>query len=178
RDHAPDHTLAAEPRHGERDVPVPGVVAADLVLVEADFGLGGLEALLDGPAGAGDADEVLVGAAGWTGAQVVGQLGILAGVELGGGEDLSADQQPAPTAWWGVVPDRERGPGPVEQPRSLGALAAGPALPGLVWSSCGGVIGPARPHPRRDGLATRHGHDVADPALLAPGAELVVLPVG
>ena len=36
-------------QHGQRDVPVPGVVAADLVLVEAGFGLGGLEAFLNRP---------------------------------------------------------------------------------------------------------------------------------
>lgn len=33
--------------HREGDVPVPGVVAADLVVVEPDLGLGGLEAVLD-----------------------------------------------------------------------------------------------------------------------------------
>jgi hypothetical protein len=33
--------------HGEGGVPVPGVVAADLVLVEAGLVLRGLEALLD-----------------------------------------------------------------------------------------------------------------------------------
>jgi len=31
---------------GQRDVPVPGVVTADLVLVQPGLGLGGLEALL------------------------------------------------------------------------------------------------------------------------------------
>lgn len=43
--------------HREGDVSVPGVVPADLVLVQADLALGGLEGLLDGPAGPGDADE-------------------------------------------------------------------------------------------------------------------------
>jgi len=41
----------------EGDVAVPGVVAADLVLVEPDLVLRGLEALLDGPSAAGDADD-------------------------------------------------------------------------------------------------------------------------
>jgi hypothetical protein len=34
-------------QHGERDMAVPGVPEADLVLVEADLVLAGLEALLD-----------------------------------------------------------------------------------------------------------------------------------
>ena len=57
-------TAGRRAQHGEGDVPVPGVVAADLVLVEADLVLGGLEAFLDRPAGAGDADQVLVGGSG------------------------------------------------------------------------------------------------------------------
>ncbi len=44
--------------HGERDVPVPADVTADLVLVQAALVLRGLETLLDRPAGAGDADEL------------------------------------------------------------------------------------------------------------------------
>jgi hypothetical protein len=47
--------------HREGDVPIPGVVATDWVVVEPDLGFGGLEALLDRPAGASYADEVLVG---------------------------------------------------------------------------------------------------------------------
>src|SRR5664279_4500611 len=39
-------------------MPVPAVVATDLVVVEADFALAGLEGLLDCPAAAGDVDEV------------------------------------------------------------------------------------------------------------------------
>ena len=44
-------------QHGEGDVSIPGVVAADLVLVEANLAFGGLESLLDGPAGTCDADQ-------------------------------------------------------------------------------------------------------------------------
>ena len=43
--------------HGEGDVAVPGVVAADLVVVEAGFVFGGLEVLLDGRAEPGGRDE-------------------------------------------------------------------------------------------------------------------------
>src|SRR4051794_7698538 len=43
--------------HREGGVAMPGVPGPDLVLVEADLALAGLEALLDAPAGSGDADE-------------------------------------------------------------------------------------------------------------------------
>jgi hypothetical protein len=38
-------------------VPVPGVIAADLVVVQAGLVLGGLEAFLDCPPGAGHPDQ-------------------------------------------------------------------------------------------------------------------------
>jgi hypothetical protein len=60
--------------HGQGGVPVPGVVAADLVVVEPGFGLGGLEAVLDRPAGSGHADQVLIGSGSGGAAQVIGQL--------------------------------------------------------------------------------------------------------
>src|SRR5664279_2125414 len=41
-------------------MPVPAVVATDLVVVEADFALAGLEGLLDCPAAAGDGHWLLV----------------------------------------------------------------------------------------------------------------------
>jgi hypothetical protein len=44
--------------HREGDVAVPAVPAADLVLVQADFSFGGLEGLLDRPAGAGDPHQL------------------------------------------------------------------------------------------------------------------------
>ena len=43
--------------HGEGDPPVPGCPAADLVLVQADQALAGLEVLLDGPAQPGCLDQ-------------------------------------------------------------------------------------------------------------------------
>lgn len=42
--------------HGQGDVPVPGVVFADLVVVEASLVLGGLEAFLDRPPDTGRGD--------------------------------------------------------------------------------------------------------------------------
>jgi hypothetical protein len=60
--------------HRECDVPVPGVVATHLVLVESDFVFGGLEAFFDGPAGSGDSDEFVVGGIGGTEAQGEGEI--------------------------------------------------------------------------------------------------------
>jgi hypothetical protein len=45
-------------QHGQRGVTVPAGPRADLVLVEADLALGGLEAGLDRPTRAGDPHEV------------------------------------------------------------------------------------------------------------------------
>jgi hypothetical protein len=50
--------------HGQGDVAIPADVAADLVLVQAALVLRGLEALLDRPAGPGDADQLGDGDAG------------------------------------------------------------------------------------------------------------------
>ena len=60
--------------HRQRDVAVPAVVAPDLVLVQADLALGGLEGLLDGPAGAGDAGQLAQRGGGPAVAQVVGAV--------------------------------------------------------------------------------------------------------
>jgi hypothetical protein len=171
---------------GEGDVPVPGVVAADLVLVETDLVLGGLKAFLDGPAGSGDANQVLVGGAGWACAQVVGQLRFDAGAGLFLGEDLAADQQPASPPGGCMVGGVERGHGPVVEPFTLGAGTGAATLPGLQGCPGDEVIGPPRPtdlgdvgvEGQRDGLVAGYRDDVADAVLLAPGAEAVVLPVG
>jgi hypothetical protein len=72
--------------HGEGDVSVPGVPEADLIVVEADLVLAGLEALLDGPADTDDGDQVVDGGAGLGVADEVG--------ELGGVAEGAADEQP------------------------------------------------------------------------------------
>jgi hypothetical protein len=70
--------------HREGDVAVPGVVAADLVLVEPDLVLRGLEALLDGASGAGDPDERLVAGAGRAAAAArLGDPEVIMGAALG-----------------------------------------------------------------------------------------------
>ena len=45
--------------YGQGDVPHPADIAADFVLVQPALVLRGLEGFLDGPAGPGDADQVL-----------------------------------------------------------------------------------------------------------------------
>ena len=77
--------------HRQGDVPVTGGVVAHLVGGQTGLLLGGGEALLDAPAAAGHRDELLEGGRGRSGADVIGQLGVLAGV----GGDAAAGQQPA-----------------------------------------------------------------------------------
>ncbi len=55
-------------------MPIPGVPAADLVVVQADLVLGGLEALLDRPADPRDADQLGQRRAGRAEADLDGQL--------------------------------------------------------------------------------------------------------
>ena len=47
-----------EGEHDERYMPVPAAPGAGLIVVQAQFGLGGLEAVLDGPAAALDLDQL------------------------------------------------------------------------------------------------------------------------
>lgn len=102
--------------HDQGDVPVPGDVLTDLVMVEPGLVLGGLEALLDAPAGSCHADQG--GQSGRAGgpAPVVGHFRGVA--------DRAAGQQPVMGA---VLAERD--PGPVVETVPLGALAAGVALP-------------------------------------------------
>ena len=62
--------------HGQGGPAVPGVPAADLVLVESGQAFGGLERFLDAPALTGDGDQ----GAQWDGSgAVAAQVGVLAG---------------------------------------------------------------------------------------------------
>src|SRR5215207_6246262 len=73
--------------HGEGDPAVPGAPAADLMLVQADQLLAGLEPLLDGPPGPGHPDQ----------GRKRGGLGRVAAVEGQlPGALVAADQQPLP----------------------------------------------------------------------------------
>lgn len=114
--------------HGEGDVAVPAGVAADLVVVQAAFLLGGLEAFLHGPAAAGDADQVVECGVCRTVGNVVG--------DLLGPADTAAGDHPVPAVF--AVPGPDLDPGPVIDAWSVGTVAAGaafPLLPGQSWGN-------------------------------------------
>lgn len=60
--------------HGEGDVAVPAGISADLVVVQAAFLLGGLEAFLDRPPAARDADQFVEGGLGRAVGDAIGDL--------------------------------------------------------------------------------------------------------
>jgi hypothetical protein len=101
-------------QHGQGDVPVPGGVEPDLIVVQSNFVLGGLEAFLDRPAGPGHPDQIRQddGSGGVT--QVERKL-----VRFG---DRAADQQRVGRAGGG----EKR---PVIPPVAFGAIPATSALP-------------------------------------------------
>ena len=99
--------------HGECDVSVPGVVEPDLVVVEPDVALPGLETFLDRPSSAGDPDEFTDGFVARVVAVVEGQLAVI---------DGSADH----VLVIGVVGVDD---GPVVNPVALRPDPAGAALP-------------------------------------------------
>jgi hypothetical protein len=68
-------------------VPIPPVVATDLIVVQPRFAFGFLEALLDRPARAGHTGQRTQRRLGWSVNQVVSSLSRVA--------DRAADQQPA-----------------------------------------------------------------------------------
>ena len=76
-------------RHGQGDVPVPGRILADLVVIETDFALGLLECLFDPPPRARDLDQGDQRGVGRGEADVVGQLPRVA--------EAAAGQQQNPT---------------------------------------------------------------------------------
>ena len=80
-------------QHGKGDVPVPGVVAADLAVVEPGLVLGCLEALFDGPPVSGYPDQFLVGRVGRGAEQVVGEFQLILGVA---GQRPADQQLPGP----------------------------------------------------------------------------------
>ena len=60
--------------HGQGHVAVTAGIAADLVVVQPAFLLRGLEALLDGPPGAGNSNQLVKGRVSGAGGDVVGDL--------------------------------------------------------------------------------------------------------
>jgi len=116
-----------EGQHDQGDVAMPAVPGAGLVVVEAEFVLGGLEAVFDGPAVAFDLDQGLDARAGRGPGGEEGQVAI---------GDIAADQQsPGPQALpclvvFVGVHIGQFAIGPVMQPRTLGSFACGQPFPG------------------------------------------------
>src|SRR3954449_863291 len=116
-----DHRQQGEGQHHQRDVAVPAVPAAGLVVVEPELGLGGLERVLDRPAPTLDADQHLERGAGRAPGGEVGQAGIA--------EAAPDEQATRPGAGLGAadllgLEIRPLQVGPVVEPRPLGAVTA------------------------------------------------------
>ena len=90
-----DDRHPGEGQHDERDMAMPTVPRAGLVVVEAEFILGRFEAVFDGPAVALDPDQGRDISTGRTPGREIGQIAI---------RDVAADQQAAcPLAGSGLV---------------------------------------------------------------------------
>ena len=105
-------------QHDERDVPMPAVPGAGLVVVETEFVFGRLEAVLDGPAPAFDRHQGFHSGPGGAPGGEKGQVAI---------SDIAADQKaPGPQTGQGLVvfggfKIGQFQIGPVEQPLALGS---------------------------------------------------------
>lgn len=94
---SPGHGEAGRGEHGQDGVSVPGLVLAGLVVVQAGFVRGGLDALFDRPVGSGHANQFGDRGAGRSGTAVESQLRV--GVM---GADLAAEDEDVasvPTPW-------------------------------------------------------------------------------
>lgn len=116
--------------HGQCHVPVPGGVAADLIVVESGFVLRGLKALLDHPPASRDPYEFPERVSGWTEADVVGGV-------LGVG-DAAPRQQPVVAVLAPPGPDRCRGP--VVLAWTASTVAAAHACPRLLGEAADQLV--------------------------------------
>jgi hypothetical protein len=124
------------------DPAVPGAPAADLVLVQADQALAGLEALLDGPAAPGDPDQGGQKDGAGCPAAVEGQLA---------GSLVAADQQPVLGSLIAILATVEADERPVVIAVALGASAGRDALPGPRWDAPEQGVGTLGAPPARTG---------------------------
>src|SRR5690606_28976519 len=124
-----------ESSHGEGYVPVPGGVAADLVVIETRLVFRGLETLLDHPPGSRDPGQFFERGSGRAEADVVGDVRVVGGPAPG--------QQPVVPALASPGPDR--GCGPVVLARSVSAVAAAQACPGVVGKLADQLVGAGLP---------------------------------
>src|SRR6185503_817520 len=127
-----DDSHHRESEHDERDMPVPAMPGAGLVVIEAEFVLGGFETVLYSPTVALHRDELFQGRA----------FGAPSGEEskfaIG---DIAADKKTSrPLAIEGAVvfsgvEISEFNIGPIVQTRPFGSLAGRQALPGALGKS-------------------------------------------
>src|SRR4051794_14387289 len=136
--------------HRQGDVPVPGVVQTDLVVVQTDAAFSGFEAFLDRPAGANDPHEFTETLVAWVVAVIESQLAIV---------DRTANQ---------VLMLRKVGieQYPIIDTETLGADPAGTTLPGMR-SQTTGPLADARGHTGGVGELgrPRNSHRIRDPSL-------------
>ena len=143
-----------EGEHDQRDVPVPAMPGTGLVVIEAEFVLGGFEAVLDGPAMAFDRHQLFHGRALGAPGGEEGQIAI---------GNVAADQEtPRPLSGEGAVvfAGIEIGQfeiGPVVQARTFGSFARRQAPPCAFGKSLRDLRGGA-----------------ANKLLLAPGIEHMI----
>jgi hypothetical protein len=138
---------------------VPGLPAADLVLVETDLAFRGLEPFLDRPAEPGDADQLRQGRRAWGPAAVEGQLT---------GGVVAADQQAVVPAVVGIGVSADLGePGLVVKPRAFRAGAGAAALPCRGGQFSGDLVGAAAglATVERQQMIAGDGQDVTEPQL-------------
>src|SRR5271166_1199184 len=108
-------------QHGQRDVPVPTLPVANLVVIQSAFALGSLKALLDLPALSGHSDQRLQRVfPGGSVTEIVGVLGLFF--------DTAPHQKRPPPA----ILLREPQQGPVIESFALAAETSGKAPPCLV----------------------------------------------
>src|ERR1035437_3763034 len=108
-------------QHGQRDVPVPTLPVANLVVIQSAFALGGLKALLDLPALSGHSDKRLQRIfPGGSVTEIVGVLGLFF-------DTAPHQKRPRPAILLG-----EPHQGPVIEPFALAAETGGKPPPCLV----------------------------------------------
>src|SRR3954454_23178089 len=133
-------------QHGQRDVTMSSRPGADLVLVEPNLALGGLEAGLNRPARAGDLDKGGELCALRRERQIKGQLIRLL--------ERAPDQERFLPALTGAA---KRNMSPVVQARALGSVAGAQPRPAPL----GHLLGPVRDRPQAKVLRRGDGQHVA-----------------
>lgn len=137
--------------HRQGDVPIPGVIEPDLIVIQTDTAFGGFETFLDRPPGARNTDQVTEPFGTRIVAMIEGQFTVI---------DRTADQI--------LVVGRVRiQQCPVIDAEPLGADPAGATLPGVRSQEPDPFIDPRPPSDRVGELSVfRDGHHVRDPGVL------------